>query len=432
MRRLRNALIALLCVTFLLAAGGAVVAVLGLVSWGHADWYYRSGPDYRLRCGKDALAKSDPERVEQIALLLDADGYKDHAALLRAEASYAQAKPRLDRGDTAGAEPLLQRAVADLRKIRDQGPLRLEAAELSGKCSLFLHAPFEAARAFEFVLSENPDSIDAHRGLEALYYDQGAFLLAIDHAEQVAQLDPEDGRPYRHMGRIFHDLGEHGLAVGCYEKALGRNLHGQSPAIVRKELAESLLTLKRYREALDALRDVEPAAEDVAAIEALRAECLRRMGQTSEMRALLDRSLASFANAPDLLRLRAELCLEDNDPARAVKLLEHAVAADPYDYTIRYQLMLAYQRLEKKADADEQKRHADELLRLSQEESKLTLEAAQHPWDAAVRRQLGEICEKLGKLELAAMWRQAATACPPAPAASKVDAMPAVPPQLPR
>ena len=41
----------------------------------------------------------------------------------------------------------------------------------------------------------------------------------------------------------------------------------------------------------------------------------------------------------------------------------------------------------------------------------LSREAMEKPWDADVRVRLAELCDRMGKPELAAMWRNAAAAC---------------------
>jgi tetratricopeptide (TPR) repeat protein len=428
----RAALICILCLAVFGTVVGAAVAALGKMRWGHADWYYRTSADYRFRCGKEALEQGDLDRVQQIALVLEAEGNKDQAALLRAYADYRQAAPRSDGSNIESAEPLLRRALTELIKIQDKAALLIEAAELNGKCALFLKQPFDAERAFKFVLQANPDSIEAHRGLEALYYDQGAVLPAIAHAMRVGELDPQDGRPYRHMGRIYEEVGQPAEAVRCLHEALRRNLHGQNSASVRKELAECLVRLARYEQALEILKDLDPPPDDAAAVLALRAESLRGLGRKTEALALLDEGLKTYSRSLEILRLRAKIYLEDNDATGAVKLLERAVVVDSYDYETRYQLDKAYRLLEKKVEAAEQNRRAEELKALLEEEAKLTIQASQEPWNAAVRLRLAEICEKLGKPDLVKMWRKAAEACPSAATTPKPRSPPSAIPEPPR
>src|SRR5207245_1514296 len=117
----------------------------GAVWW----WHQTGDPDYRLRQGQRALEKDDDEAAERLLLLLEADGHKDHAHLLR--------------GQKLVRDGHYARALAELNQIRDQGDLRLDAAALSGRCLLELERPRQAVAAYQFVLKQRPDHLDAHR-----------------------------------------------------------------------------------------------------------------------------------------------------------------------------------------------------------------------------------------------------------------------------
>src|SRR5262249_49090363 len=126
-------------------------------------------------------------------------------------------------------------------------------------------------------------------------------------------------------------------------------------------------------------------------------------------------ALEFSAPSGDLLRQRAKLYLNANQPQAAVPLLQRALRTDPHDYASRYHLVLAYRALGQRTEADEQQRLLDQTLHDLAKISELNQEAGKRPWDASVRLQLVALCEKLGKREMAEMWRQAAAACPPAP-----------------
>jgi thioredoxin-like negative regulator of GroEL len=57
--------------------------------------------------------------------------------------------------------------------------------------------------------------------------------------------------------------------------------------------------------------------------------------------------------------------------------------------------------------ADQTRARLDQLTDLNRQ-------AMRNPWDADVRRRLAEVCEQIGRPDLAAMWRSAADACAPA------------------
>jgi tetratricopeptide (TPR) repeat protein len=408
----RRLVLSLLSLFGILALVGSALAVVGEVRWGDPRWYYRTSPEFRLRRGQDLLRKCDTGRAEQIALLLEAGGCPDQAHLLRGEALFRRAEPSSTRGDLPTAGPLLLQALEELNQIRDQGELRLEAATLIGRCALALNQPREAERALSFVLSERPDDLEAHRALGALYYDQGATSRAVQHLERVGELDPRDGRPFRFLGLIFKDQQLYEQATSYYEEALRRELHGRVPGEVRQELAECLVKQRQYARAEELLRQVDPLPEDAAAVTALRAESLWGLHRTAEAQALLDETLATQQTCGDLYRLRAQLYLEAKDPAAAVPPLERALALDRHDFTSRYQLVLAYERLGRRAEAAVQQR----LLQATRQDlelmGRLTEEASRHPWDADVRLRLAALCDKFDRPRDAAVWRRAAAACP--------------------
>ncbi len=427
MRLLRRVVLGCVGLVVLLGFAAGATAVLGAVRWGDARWYFHPQADYRLVRGKEAIERGEWEKVRRVALLLEAGGSQDHALLLRGMALFRQAKPYADLGQLSVAAPLLVHAVEQFNRIRDQGAIRLEAAALSGHCLFFLKEVTEAERALRFVLSERPDDVEAHRSLAALYYDQGALRLAVQHLEEVARLDPRDGRPPRFMGLIFQDLDMHREAIPHYQEALRRELKESIVEEVRHELAESLIKLTDYRQALELLDSPDRPVTEKATTLALRAECLWSLGQTAQTRALLDQALSQSGNSVELLRLRAKLHLEAKELQAAATLLERALDLDRHDYSSRHQLAQAYEGLGRRTEAAEQRRLLEQTQKYLTQMTHLSQDAASNPWNSSVRLQLAELCEKLDKPELAQMWRQAASACPP----PRRDPSPGSPPAQP-
>src|SRR5260370_1470801 len=118
MRSLRFLFASLLGLAVVLASVVAAAAVLGRIWWGSAGWYcpWNSGSAYRLHCGQELLHQGDADRVDQIALSLEADGYNDHAALLRGESWFRQANQYVDENDPQRAAPRLVKALDEFNK----------------------------------------------------------------------------------------------------------------------------------------------------------------------------------------------------------------------------------------------------------------------------------------------------------------------------
>jgi len=378
----------------LLLAGLTVVAGVGV------RWYSTTRPDYRLRAGREALRQGDWSTANELAALLENSGNSDHACLLRGDAHYRQ-----------GA---WDRALSEFNRIEDQGPLRLQAAGLSGCCLMQLKQLAAAAEAFRFVLSEAPDDLVAHRGLAAILYDQGALFAAADHLEAVARLDPRDGRPLRLLGLIFKDLEQFGDAITAYDRALERELADAAVLEVRVELATCLVRRGEFARALERLGEQALPGTLTAQGEALRGEALWGLERADEARAVLDRALANYGDVPVLLRQRARIHLAEEQVSQAVGLLRQILEVERHDYASRYQLAQALEQLGRKDEAAEQRRLAQQTQELLTEMTKLNQQILSEPWNAVVQARLAVVCEQLDRHDLARMWRQAASASPAA------------------
>lgn len=375
-----------------LRLGGVAIAVVGLVA-AYWVWGRSPPPDEQLRSGRAALAAGDTTTASRIAASLS-EKHPDHARILKADIQLRQGDP--------------QNALFLLNKVEDKGPLRREAAALAGQCLLQLQNLPEAERAFRFVLSEQPDNIDGHRGLAAVYYDQGALLKSLHHLAEVARLDPADGRPHRMMGLIHADLEARTEAVECYRAALARSLSPAAAGEVREELAEQLVKLGQPAAALEALG--APTAPESERVTAIRAEADWLLGRKAEASARLDVALRDHPDSMPLLRLRGKMDTEAGEWEKAAAALERAVKADATDLTSLHYLAMAYDRLKRTADADRVRRQHQTAKDGLEALTLLNREADDRPWDRTVRLKLAEVCDRLGKTQLAAMWRRAAEA----------------------
>jgi tetratricopeptide (TPR) repeat protein len=212
---------------------------------------------------------------------------------------------------------------------------------------------------------------------------------------------------------IFKDLRRYAEARAAYQQALERELAAEQVADVQEGLAEVLVAQKEYVQALKLLEDCPSALASKPALLACRAECLWALDRAEESKRLLNEALREHPQSVELLRLRARLHLSANEPASAASLLERALRVDHHDSVSRYQLIQAYQMLARAKEAAEQQ----QLLKQTQDHlaelTKLNEEIAQRPWDGAVLTRLANVCDKLDKPEMAAMWRQAAAASLP-------------------
>jgi tetratricopeptide (TPR) repeat protein len=373
-----------------------LITTLGTLAGGGVWWYRTTRPAYRLRHAQEALRRGRPDIADRVAQQLEADGSFDQARLLRGEAFLRERQ--------------FARATLEFNQIRDRGDLFVEASAIYGLAFFSVKKSFEAERLLRYVVAERPDHLEAHRGLAAIYFDQGALTLAVRHAKECVRLEPQKGYPFWFMGVIFKDLGQYASARDAFQQALERDLSNQQRNDVKEGLAEVAVQLKEYARALAILEECPPAVKDKPKMLACRAECLWGLDRSAEGKALLDKALQAHPQSPDLLRLRARIYLNESDPLHAAALLERALQADHHDHLSRYELVQTYQMLGRRTEAAEQQRLLKQTQDHLAELTSLNREIAERPWDAAVRVRLADVCDKLDKPDLAAMWRQAAAA----------------------
>jgi tetratricopeptide (TPR) repeat protein len=374
--------------------GRVLLVLLLLAGLSAAAWRYRvTRPEYRLARGEEAVRAEQWDQARDYIDKLATAGHADEAHLLRGEFFYARGQFGL--------------ALEEFDAVRPASPLRARAMTRAGRCLLDLGALREAHGAFASVVERDPDNADARRGLAAVAYDLGQFGTAIEHLEVVARLDPADGRPHRLVGRINKDMGQHEKAEAAYREALRRGLPDPVAGQARVELAESLLALNRFADALAALGE-EPAED--AARTAARAEALRGVGRAAEAVELLDRGVARFPAAP-LHRLRGQIALDAGDHAGALGPLERAAELAPADYRSHLLLAQVYTAVGRPADAKRAAARAEELRRDLDQITALSRRAIEEPWNGDVRQKLAELSDRLGMPEVARTWRAAAAAC---------------------
>jgi tetratricopeptide (TPR) repeat protein len=369
-----------------------IAVILLFLGMGTGWWYYTSRPEYLFAHGKIAAETGDFDSAEQYAADLEEMGQVDLGLLLH--------------GTILAHQGLPDRALGFLKRVEGSKKNTARAAILAGQCYIALKNPREAERALLFTLNENPDEIDAHRWLAVIYYDQGDLNRARSHCEEVARLDPTDEKPHFLIGTMYRDLEFPDEAVKAFQESLRRNPNGPRAIETRIELAEA--QLKNYQE-VEAIKSLE-GLDTPKAIQ-VRAEALIPLGRVDESVAVLDEALKKYPNDGGLLRLRGERYRDAGNFSEGAKLLERALAQDPGDARTLTQLALCYTAMGRAEEAALQNQKAEQTRGLIKRVHVLGMNAMKDPWDAKIREELADLCEKMDRPQLAKMWRNAAAAC---------------------
>ena len=350
------------------------------------------------------------------------------------EKAFDQALAALERGDVTGVEgwlTVLDRhpQYSEHARLLD-GLIFLRGHRLDAALARFYPPPKSGALRPYFLLyaaqalhesnqlvqaevllrslsTEYPRHVEARRWLGIVYYDLGAFDAAIIELTLLSELSPSDYRPYRLIGLMQHDFEQDTDAILSYQRALERS---PPPAVyqeILRELAESFVNLRRYEEASRVLQQAVPTA----AVLALSGQCAWSLGHVDEALAQVSQARQFDSNDRRLLLLEAEMKSAAGDLPGALEILRRALEKHAHDAETRYRYALALKESGFAREAEEEMVRWNQAKELAVKLTELNFKALGDPHDASVRDKLAEVCQSLGKDELAAMWRRAADAC---------------------
>ncbi len=354
-----------------------------------------------------------------------------------AEVRLAMAEVALRRGDSS-PEACARNALGLLEGVRFPGAGSQAAAlVIEGKAHEMLHEAGKAEDAYSLALRTDPNVGEAGWLLIQTYYVQGRLDEMRRLALRLARTEPDPRdkvrlllEPCRPDALPLSDAG----VVASLEPA-----HRADPDDLRLNLAYYRALAgdgSKIDVALTGLRGLlakHPA--ELAAWEALL-EALGTTGQLDELATTLGRVPPKLAKDARILRQRGRLALEQGDFATAIKDLQAAVAARPYDVKSLHRLATALKRAGKVEEAKDVQRREDEYEQArialrgiaSSKDAEGTLGAFQKATsrpnlglvpDPPLYRELASIRERMGHPDEAIAWHRLILEALPADAASR-------------
>jgi tetratricopeptide (TPR) repeat protein len=252
----------------------------------------------------------------------------------------------------------------------------------------------------QHIREDSPDSLLI---LEVLSWE---YMWALRLAEARLVLDlwlknrPDDFEALVRRGWVAERLSDQDTAQAVYARAVALRPESDS---IRLRLAEIIL-VKEPKEALEHLhylRQRQPDNRDVALV---LARCQRQLGEFEEARQLLDDLLAKQSRNPGALSERGLLALETKDWCRSEKLLREAVAQDPHDLQINYNLYLCLERLGKMEQAREYLTNFNKIKADLKRINDLVHDVMLKPHDPSLRHEVGVMFLRIGFTEEGLRW----------------------------
>jgi tetratricopeptide (TPR) repeat protein len=319
-----------------------------------------------------------------------------------------------------------QNALRTLLTLDLNGPLRHDILLYSGEALYRTGRLREARNALTMLVEEVPDSVDAHRWLASTWYDLGANIPAIHHLTEVTRLAPADYRPHWLMGVMYRDFENYPEAIKHLTAAWERNPPADVRDLIGVYLSRSLQADHQYEQALKFLKQCRQSP--AVLVETARAEF--SLTRTDSAEKILEScpvpedelaGIDYFLLSGDVLEARGK-------QAEAADKYAAGTARFPFDEDLQYRLATTLKAIgqtdRSEAEMAVWKRKNDLKKRLVD----LNKIASEQPDNAAVRRELAEVCTQMQRPQLAAMWAAAAEACEqPQPQETPSDAAPEQP-----
>lgn len=320
---------------------------------------------------------------------------RDRALLIRARVALGRGRP---------AE-----AVPALDAIDAGGPVAADAAFWKGRTLMAVGQSRRAAEWFRSVAERRPDDVDARRWLASALYEMGDRRGALAGLREVVRLSPDDPRAWRTIALLLKEDVDLETARDAYRTTL--RLDPAQP-LARLELAEVLTELGEYDEAEGQLQACSGGAPEADRL-ALVAKGVWARGDRERIGPLLGRALAEHPSHVGLLSLASQVEMAEGRTDRAIALLDRALIVDPHHAESYYRRGLLRKAAGNLDGAALDLGRSSELKAALAEMSRLDDEAAARPDDPEVRVRVAQLCERLGKFELAMSWYRAALAVDP-------------------
>lgn len=379
-------------------------------------WIMRGGPradpQQRFEQAVEAARSEDWSTVTTITReLATRPEFESHTALLL--------------GLRLVADGHFESALRSFKRATDNPETALPALVGAGRTLYLLQRYRESISVLQKAVALDAEHDEAHRFLASAYYDIGAMDDAQKVLDAIIRFAPDDFRAYRFQAMILHDFELYDEALIQWNAAIDRaQLASKFLAYCQLRKGECLIRLRRYDEACVTLAEIHldptssaadglSAADFAAQVFAARAEaCLaiRRFDESSRFAAeSLALSPGNVAATLTAVRLAEER--ERNE--EALLLLKAAIDRHPREAQLYGRMADILASTGQNDQADTARSRSAELMALQMRFADLHQQAIERQDDVAVRLQLAETAELLGRTGIAGMWYQAAAGLAP-------------------
>ncbi|MGB4710018.1 MAG: tetratricopeptide repeat protein [Fuerstiella sp.] len=369
----------------------AILALCGIAT-SLAVWLWPVDLSRQFQTGLDAAEQGEWKTVRSCVKQLQQNHeFQEHAVLLQALELLARKRPE---------EALIAfskaRTHPDTREIAFK-----EAARLLYDAGQFS----QTIQMCQQVLFWNPECTETRRLLAAAYYDIGAMVQAINALSVLIEQQPRDHRPHYMQASILHDFERFEDAALAYEQAALR-LDGAS--IVRDEVLAGwgacLIRLRRHEQAL---RVMQPAGH-WPEVETQRALAHFALRHHDAALTAAESALKELPLHPEAAAVAAQCYELAGNVAKGISLLQQAAAKHPYELELQLRLADMLGADGQTEAALQHRQLAGQITDYRRDFSHKQQALIHDDDDPQLRFEIGQLAEKLGKIDIARSWFKAA------------------------
>ncbi len=327
----------------------------------------------------------------------------EHAAELWLKADPESAAAHFQMAAVAWARADLPRASLELNRARDLGYDREQLDRLRGLLLARSNHATEAEpllrRAFDQAHPADPEIGGALTQIYLGTFRLGEAGLVL---ERWMHEVPSDARPYMLQAEIDTRTGaSHAVLIDRYQAALERD---PNFARARLGLAEELRVSHRYADAAPQYalylkhHPDDPVGHIGAGLNALET------GNFAEAVASIDRALEQAPRDSKALAARAAIEQRQGRPLAALPIFDQAIAADPFNPTVRYDRMLVLASLGRKAEADAERRRIEQIKFEQERFDRLSLELVRNPGNTQLQSEAAQWLMSHARQEEGVAW----------------------------
>jgi len=357
----------------------------------------------------ESLSESPESRIESFYKALYTH---DESAMSRIEQSF-QDDPRAKdyqhffeglKHIQAGEQ---EAALSSLHGLGSNAQLRPYVLFSTAETLYRLNRLAEAQVLLTGLLNEHGDHLDAHRLLGAILYDLGAYSRAIPHLEYVLDKAPDSIGTHFMMGIMHLEFGDTRKSIDHFRKVVEGGASGKLRQDAIWQLSDALMQTQQYDEAERLLSEYDKSSKFLSR----RANCLWTLQRREEARQLVQRAAKLDDTNRDYRLILLQIQFNDKQWKQATETALEFLKDEPHEANVRYQLAQAYARQGLQDDYEREIARYKESLELIGQLQELNRRATAEANDPEVRDQLADVCDRLGKKDLAEMWRKAAEHC---------------------